>query len=227
MNTLCEALESSQPAKMWDFQYPIVAALDFPSAQDASQAEREMRLQRAHEAALAAARQSGIQEGQRSAQAVWEQKVVAERQAIGRAVQKFEEERRQYFHAVESDVVTLALAIARKLLRREAQIDPLLLSGVVRVALDQIQTGSQVLLRCSPAELAAWQRFFEATPEIAVQPSITSDDTVEPGELVLETTAGRAAVSLEDNLKEIESGFFDLLHSQQGTPDEHTSVQLS
>ncbi len=47
-------------------------------------------------------------------------------------------------------MVRLALAIARKVLHREAQLDPLLLAGVVRVALDQMQAGSRVLLRTSP-----------------------------------------------------------------------------
>jgi len=38
--------------------------------------------------------------------------------------------------AVEHEVVKLALAVAARILRREAQMDPLLLTGAVRVALD-------------------------------------------------------------------------------------------
>ena len=53
-------------------------------------------------------------------------------------------------------MVRLALSIARKILHREAQMDPLLLAGVVRVALDQMQAGTRVLLRTSPASARTW-----------------------------------------------------------------------
>ena len=48
------------------------------------------------------------------------------------------QERDRYLHAVEHEVVKLALAVAARILRREAQMDPLLLTGAVRVALGQL-----------------------------------------------------------------------------------------
>ncbi len=45
-------------------------------------------------------------------------------------------------------MVRLALAIARKVLHREAQMDPLLLAGVVRVALDRCRRDAGVT--CTP-----------------------------------------------------------------------------
>ncbi len=56
-------------------------------------------------------------------------------------------------------MVRLALAIARKVLHREAQLDPLLLAGVVRVALDQMQAGSRVVLRTSTDAAEPWRKF--------------------------------------------------------------------
>ena len=47
-------------------------------------------------------------------------------------------ERDRFLHAVEQEVVKLALAVAARILRREAQMDPLLLTGAVRVALGQL-----------------------------------------------------------------------------------------
>ncbi len=220
MNTLCEPLlqeELEQPAdnQVWSFQYPFIAPVEFPSARDAGQTERELRLQRAQGLALEAARVSGLREGEAKAEAALAQNIARERNAIADALQQFAEERRSYFRRVEKDVVTLAMAIARKLLHREAQIDPLLLSGVVRVALEQIQAGSQVILRTSPAQQANWQRLLDSLTESTLQITLLADQAIEPGTVLLETSAGKAEIALEDKLKEIESGFLDLLQGEQ------------
>ncbi len=227
MNTWCEPMALAEAEKVWDFQYPMIAPAEFPSANEASQPEREIRLQRAQAAALEAARQNGIREGEQQAQAAMAQQLDEARRAIAGAVAQFAEERRSYFRRVEGDVVTLALAIARKVLRREAQIDPLLLSGVVRVALDQIQAGSEVTLRTSPAQQEAWQRFLTSWPETNREITVVADEAVESGQLLLETAAGKAEISLEDKLHEIESGFLDLLHDGEGAMHEQSTVQLS
>ena len=52
-----------------------------------------------------------------------------ERERMVDAVREFAAAREQYFAAVEQQVVKLALAIAARVLHREAQIDPLLLAG--------------------------------------------------------------------------------------------------
>ena len=226
MNTLCEAVEAPQPEKVWEFQYPVIAPVELPCCREAGQAEREMRLQRAHEAALAIERQKGTEEGERRALQAMEEKLSAERQAVVHAVEQFAAERRSYFHRVEADVVTLALAIARKLLRREAQIDPLLLSGVVRVTLDQIQAGSQVRLRCSPEEADAWQKFLSARTEMQIEVAVVADEKVESGQVIVETSSGKAEISLQHQLQEIESGFLDLLREDAGTRHEQPFAQL-
>lgn len=163
MNTLCEpAVESSIEQliddAVWEFKYPLIAPGGLAAAREAVRPEREIRFQRAEAAAVEAAHQNGFRQGEAQAQAAMAQRLEQEtHRAVGEVIEQFRQERRAYFHRVESDVVTLALAIARKLLHREAQIDPLLLSGIVRVALDQIQAGSQVVLRCSPPEHPSWQ----------------------------------------------------------------------
>jgi len=221
MSTLCDAPAVSQEVEpqpgdsVWNFKYPTIAPGGFPSARAASQAERSARMQRAETAAIEAARQSGIRQGETQAQAAMMQRLEQEHRAVLDAVEQFAQERRAYFRRVEADVVTLALAIARKLLHREVQIDPLLLSGIVRVALDQIQAGSQVVLRCSPSEQQSWQRFLSALPESKREIMLAADDSVEPGRIVLETVGGKAEVSLDEQLKEIESGFLDLLHADE------------
>ena len=83
--------------------------------------------------------------GRRADKAEREAQVAAQSAAEERRMQQaaelmesLAEERDQYLHAVEHEVVKLALAVAARILRREAQMDPLLLTGAVRVALGQL-----------------------------------------------------------------------------------------
>ena len=109
---------------------------------------------------MEAARSKGFQEGQAQAKAAAAQSHRAG--AFGRRRQRcrdFASSEPEYFRQVEVEAVRLALSIARKVLHREAQMDPLLLAGVVRVALDQMQAGTRSVLRTSPAQRAIWAEF--------------------------------------------------------------------
>ncbi len=75
---------------------------------------------------------------------------------VAELIQRFAEDRERYLHAVEHEVVKLALAIAARILRREAQMDPLLLTGAVRVALGQLSNTTEVKLRVPAADLELW-----------------------------------------------------------------------
>ena len=56
-----------------------------------------------------------------------------------------------------------------------------------------------------------WQGFLSTLPESNREITLTADEAVETGRVVLETVAGKAEISLQEQLKEIESGFLDLL----------------
>jgi flagellar assembly protein FliH len=143
--------------------------------------------------------------------AEFEKKLADEKQALVQGVREFAHERETYFHRVEAEVVGLALAIARKILHREAQVDPLLLAGVVRVGLDNVAAGTHVRLRVHPDQIQAWQEFFSLQPDLQSLPELMGDATLGPGRCTLETELGSTDLTLETQLKEIEQGFFDLL----------------
>jgi flagellar biosynthesis/type III secretory pathway protein FliH len=81
------------------------------------------------------ARALGRQQGELESRAKFEDQLVSERAAITVALAEFARERALYYQKIEGEVVQLALSIARKILHREAQVDPLILMGIVRVAL--------------------------------------------------------------------------------------------
>jgi flagellar assembly protein FliH len=156
----------------------------------------------------------GQKEGEARAAKAFEQNLIAARAAITRAVDEFKTQRDAYFSRVEPEVVQLALSIARKILHREAQMDPLLLTGMVHVALEKLDQGTRVRLRANPEEVHFWNRYFSESNALPIAPEIVGDTALQRGECALETEIGHTQISLETQLKEIEQGFFDLLEQR-------------
>ena len=153
----------------------------------------------------------GVKEGEARARAASEQELLATKVSISAAIEKFKVEREAYFTRIEPEVVQLALAIARKILHREAQMDPLLLAGMVRVALEKVDAGTRVRLWAHPADIQYWNEHFAQAGSFQPPPELIGDPALRRGECSLETEVGSTQISLETQLKEIEQGFFDLL----------------
>ncbi len=158
-----------------------------------------------------AARDQGRREGEEAVRSHFEEQFQRERQRIGEAIQGFARERETYYQKVESEVVHLALSIARKILHRESQVDPLLLAGIVRVALDELETSTKVVVRVNPSQAADWRNYFSHHMDAHQQPEVVDDPSLEPGRCQLETALGNTELGLEVQLKEIEQGLLDLL----------------
>jgi flagellar assembly protein FliH len=132
---------------------------------------------------------------------------------VGAALESFGREREAYFARVEREVVELALAIAARILHREALLDPLLLAGAARVALGQLGETSGVRLRCPAADEGRWRELLDG---LAPMPEIAGDPTLAAGECVLEAQVGSVDLGVRAQLAEIERGFFDLLEQRPG-----------
>ena len=146
----------------------------------------------------------GFQKGKAEARSEFEQ-------ALAAAIENVSAERDTYFRKVEAEVEQLSLAIARKILYRESQVDPLLLKGMIRVALEKVATSTAVKLRVHPAQAPLWQDYFSRNPGMPMAPEIVGDASLELSQCMLETSMGVTDLSPETHLKEIEQGFFDLL----------------
>lgn len=170
-------------------------------------AEREQQLVRQAEAARREAFEKG-REAARSEQAAWRQQCTAE---LGAALERFRTERDDYLARVEHEVVRLALAIAQRVLHREAQMDPLLLSGAVRVALGQLAESTEVKLRVPAAQQEMWAEMLRLMPGLPLRPDVVGDAELETPEAVLEAGLGTVDLGVRAQIAEIERGFFDLL----------------
>jgi len=154
----------------------------------------------------AQAREIGRMEGEAKGKIQYDEAVRKEREQIAESLRQFAIERADYFEQVETEVVELALAIARKVLHREAQIDTDLLLGLVRYTLEKLRDGTKVKLRVSPARVTAWQQKMEGDNW-----EVVGDGKLGTEACVVETELGTTAVSVDGQLKEIEQGLMDLL----------------
>lgn len=155
-------------------------------------------------------------EARAQARLEWEQElqdgIIAERKSVLKACEEFVRERGKYFAGVEAEVVKLALAIAARVLHREVKIDPLLLTGVVRVALEKVAEDSATVLRVPVDAVEMWREVFVTSPESSLQ--VVGDERLAAGECVLDTNVGRVELGVSAQLEEIERGFFDLMQQR-------------
>jgi flagellar biosynthesis/type III secretory pathway protein FliH len=157
------------------------------------------------------AREQGAREAEGRLRAECEAAVMTERKKVVTALEDFACQRKTYFERVEGEVVQLALAVARKILHRESQVDPLFLAGAVRVALGKVAAGSTVKLRVPENELLKWQQVVATLKDVRPQPEVIGDPALPASRCLMETEVGNTYISLEDQFREIERGMLDLL----------------
>jgi flagellar assembly protein FliH len=179
-----------------------VAVLDGRLRSQAEQMSVEMEV----------ARDEAKVEARREWERELEERVAEERSFVVKACEEFRRERARYFAGVEAEVVKLALAIATRVLHREAMLDPLLLTGVVKVALEKVAEDSGTVLRVPVSAVDMWKEAFVVSPSPSLQ--IAGDERLTAGECVLETNVGRVELGVSAQLEEIERGFFDLMQQR-------------
>lgn len=156
---------------------------------------------------ISEARAEGLAEGARQAAARFEEELAQERKRLAQSVLEFQRQCTEYYSRVEIELVHLSLAIAAKILHREAQVDRMVVAGLVRVMLERFQQNSRVVVRVRPEDVQSWAHYFRDHTNL----EIVGDPALEPKACLLETELGVADMALESQLKEVEQGFFDLL----------------
>jgi flagellar assembly protein FliH len=166
--------------------------------------EEELAARIRHERAEAAA------QAEQKLRQEYEQKLNAARAPLALTLKEFAAQRDDYFARVEAEVVQLSLSIAGKILHREAQVDPMLVATLVRIAVEKMREESSVTIRVGAGRGSAWKQFFAATAN-AARVEVVEDPQLTDHDCLLETELGTANFGLDTQLKEVEQGFFDLL----------------
>ncbi|MGH9435863.1 MAG: FliH/SctL family protein [Terriglobia bacterium] len=155
--------------------------------------------------------QKGFDEAAAQSRENLEKSLARERSNVAAALCEFADGREAYYRRMEGEVVRLVLSIARKVLHREAQVDPMLLTGVVRVALEKIAGGTSVKLRVPVGQVELWRAAASSLPARDLAIEVAGDESLTGPHCLIVTEMGTTDVSLAAQLGEIERGFLDLL----------------
>ncbi len=185
----------------------------------------EKRLAEEARKAFEAGRERGREEAREAGREAAANARAQEEHRMTSLIENFAEARDRYLRAVESEVVKLALAIASRILRREAQMDPLLLTGAVRVALGQLSSTTEVTLRVPAGDLDLWREAIAHIPNLAVKPEVMAGEGLRLGECIVESKVGIVDLGIRSQLGEIERGFFD--RGENGTQSKPAREQLA
>jgi flagellar assembly protein FliH len=158
------------------------------------------------------ARAAGVREGEAAGRgkAAAEMQPVIER--LARSIDEIAGLRPRLRREAEQDLIRLAMAIARRILRRELAIDPDALHGLILGALEKLQSQEICRVRVHPSHAAAVTASLKqmaSTAPVEVLP----DASREVGTVIFETDRGNLDASVESQLREIERGLGDRLRS--------------
>ena len=173
--------------------------------------EADRRMTQPHTGLSDAEREQARKEGESRARVEFEGQLEKIRCAISETLSTFASDRTMYFQQVEAEVVQLALSIARKVLHRESQVDPLLLAGMVHVALKQIENSTRTTVQVHPNQVSTFRSYFAHHMDAQEAPEVIEDAGIARDCCVLQTSVGTTQIGIDAQLKEIEQGLFDLM----------------
>ena len=135
---------------------------------------------------------------------------------------QFAQQRDRFLEQAEQEVARLALAIAARILRREAEIDPLFLTGAVRVALGQLAEKTSVSLHVPAEDADLWKETLAHLPNLRIRPSVISDDQLHSGDCLVETELGSADLGVHAQLGEIARCLFQDARESSAQQSHHS-----
>ncbi len=166
--------------------------------------ERQIREQ------VQAAHQRGVAEGEASGRQQATAQFNSALEKVARSIEDLASFKPRMRHEAEQDVVKLSMAIARRILYRELSTDPAALLGLVRSALDKLDSREIQRVRVNPQDAPVVQQHLQQMGT-GRKIEVLADGGLQRGSAVFETSHGSLDASADTQLNEIERGFTDLM----------------
>jgi flagellar assembly protein FliH len=182
-----EPLFSSQPA---------AAASMPPPAVDIAQ--HQARLASLEREAFA----KGYEQGERAGAEAGAKRAEAMLRRLAETIQELAEVRRSMVRQTERQMVQLALAIAKRIVRREVALDSDLTVTMARVALDRLGDSTSVTIRLNPDDFEATCRQREAMLA-GSHVTVTPDASVSRGGCLVQSDFGYVDASVDAQFQEL------------------------
>ena len=168
---------------------------------------------KAGEPDLAAVRQAALREGEVAGRAQAQAEIRPVLEQLSRTAQELAALRPRLREQAEEDLIRLAVAIARRVVRRELTVDPQTIMGLVKAALEQLAAGEAARLRVHPEHEAIVRGFLADAGRGSI--TVAADGALARGSAIFETARGNLDASAETQLAEIERGLTDRFRSSR------------
>ncbi len=142
---------------------------------------------------------AGREQGRRGAAAEFEAKLATIESAVGHVLGY----KRRLREEAQREVVDLAFAVARRVVRRELSLNPTAAAGIVRACLDECSASEVERILVNPHDLEIIREHVGDAAEVVASSEIST------GGAVFETKRGRFDARIEAQLEEIETGLAD------------------
>ncbi len=209
-------LVGGQGAKKFELMRRVATQDSQDPRQEAEQILREAR-ERA-DLIQREAFEKGFSQGERAGREMAERAMGESMRALEKAVAQWDLILEDRKGEIASEVVRLALAVARKILQREVSLDKALVLNVVKAALAKARVREDVIIRVNPMDMesiseakAELLRELEEVRSIRVE----ADESVERGGALVECSMGELDLRLERQFREIEQAFERLLEEEK------------
>jgi flagellar assembly protein FliH len=122
----------------------------------------------------------------------------------------------ELLRGLETQVVELALAVAEKVIAREARTDPQIILSVVRSALSEVHDATELRIHVNPDDVPLLeQRWQEMLPRsVAAHSELIVDELVERGGVIVETRIGYVDSQLKTRINQVVTSFQAVLDGE-------------
>jgi flagellar assembly protein FliH len=199
---------SFAPGPEKDSISPELSALLAISDQVAPGGEASIRISELEKDAY----QQGFTEGQKAGSEIGEKMAAALLERYSKTLDELNQLRREVLMTSEHEVIRLALEIARKVIKREIAIDEEIVLTLVKVALKRVSDQTLITVRLNPKDCNIVKRYQSVRTEsdsLSDGIKLAEDPLISRGSCVIETESGIIDARVEEQLREIEKGFFE------------------
>ena len=200
---------------VWRQVNTVSASVPVPvSKPPAPQAKEQVaQVEEQWQARVREAHAAGAKEGEAAGRARGAAEIQPAVDRMARSIAELAQMRSRLRKEAEADTVRLALAIARRVLRRELAVDPDALQGLLISALERLQSQEISRVRVHPSHTAMVTACLQKAVSGCVI-EVIADPSRELGDVIFEKQCGNLDASVESQLQEIERGLTDRLRKQ-------------
>ena len=154
--------------------------------------------------------QKGFIDGEKNCIESRVQQIESVLEGLHQALVRVQNLRQEMHHAIEKEVVELALAIARKVVCREVSTNKDVIVGVAKEALSQVNVPGQITVKLNPSDLQVindTKSHLTHLKNHIDKLNFEPEDTIPCGGCLIETAMGKIDARLEKQLEMLDEVF--------------------